>query len=218
LDKERGESYWNTLLDEQKESMSLFDLILLEDNVRITFEELFNFFFEERIIFREKLFIVVNTDDYTTPDDKLDIGENNVVGVIHEKNFLAIIDIIQQVCCIKSNDVLDDKNPVFKNEKARKLWERMLEAKKEEEKRKAKKMNINLTLPNIISTTAAKSTNLNIVSIWDVTLFQLYDTFNHLQNNDAHYINSVRVAVWGDEKKTFDPSLWYKNIFDKETD
>ena len=33
---------------------------------------------------------------------------------------------------------------------------------------------------------------------------------------DAIYsIEWTRVAVWGDEKNTFDPSRWYKNDFDK---
>ena len=29
-------------------------------------------------------------------------------------------------------------------------------------------------------------------------------------------MNTVRVAVWGDDKNQFDPSLWYKNNFDKQ--
>lgn len=72
-----------------------------------------------------------------------------------------------------------------------------------------------MTLPNVISSVAAKSLNLNIYNIWDITLFQLYDQFYRLQNNDAHSINSMRVAAWGDKKNTFDYALWHKNMFDK---
>ena len=86
---------------------------------------------------------------------------------------------------------------------------------KENEKKTRGKNNANLSIPNIISSVAAKSASLNINSIWDITLFQLYDQFNRLQNNDAYSINSMRVAAWGDEKKTFDYALWYKNMFDK---
>lgn len=92
----------------------------------------------------------------------------------------------------------------------------MLKAKEKENKRKAQKDFYNMSLPNIISATAAKNPGLNIINIWDATLFQLYDQFEKAQNDDAHYMNSVRVAVWGDEKNQFDPSLWYKNNFDKQ--
>ena len=29
-------------------------------------------------------------------------------------------------------------------------------------------------------------------------------------------MEKTRVAVWGDEKKTFNPAKWYKNEFDKK--
>jgi len=31
--------------------------------------------------------------------------------------------------------------------------------------------------------------------------------------NAIYEIDSTRVSVWGDEKKTFNASLWYKNHF-----
>ena len=42
------------------------------------------------------------------------------------------------------------------------------------------------------------------------------DAFNRLQRNTMYDIDSTRVSVWGDEKKTFDVSLWYKNEYDKK--
>ena len=144
------------------------------------------------------------------------LNKQNVKGMINPMTLADVLDILQQVCCIKSNDPLDDPKPKFKNEKARRLYERMLKANKKENKRKAQKDFYNMSLPNIISATAAKNPGLNIINIWDATLFQLYDQFEKAQNDDAHYMNSVRVAVWGDEKNQFDPSLWYKNNFDKQ--
>ena len=47
-----------------------------------------------------------------------------------------------------------------------------------------------------------------------MTVFQLYDSFNRLQQNKMYDIDSTRVSVWGDEKKTFDFGLWYKNNYD----
>ena len=45
-------------------------------------------------------------------------------------------------------------------------------------------------------------------------MFQLLDAFNRMQMNSMYEIESTRVSVWGDEKKTFDASLWYKNNYD----
>ena len=98
------------------------------------------------------------------------------------------------------------------------MYERMLKAKEERDRIEAKKNAKNFAIPNVISSVAAMSNNLNIVNIWDATLFQLFDQFNKLRTNDVHYINEVRVSVWGDEKKHFDPALWYKNLFEDNED
>ena len=104
----------------------------------------------------------------------------------------------------------------FKNDIAKKLYEQMQKANKEKEKQKNKKNDINLSLPNIISSVSSKHPSINLINIWELTIFQLLDCFNRLQNNTMHEIDSTRVSVWGDEKKTFDPSLWYKNYYDKK--
>ena len=92
--------------------------------------------------------------------------------------------------------------------------EKMLKAKKKEQE--TKKSDLNLTIPNIISSLANKHPSLNYVNIWDLTIFQLLDAFNRTQANSMYDIDSTRVSVWGDEKKTFDVSLWYKNNYDKK--
>ena len=33
--------------------------------------------------------------------------------------------------------------------------------------------------------------------------------------NKKYEMEAHSVSVWGDEKKQFDDSLWYKNIYDK---
>lgn len=209
-----GVEYWDSLSDEERAYMQLYDIVTTEEAVQKTFVDIFNFFFVERVVYQNGTFFLLNTTDKVTADSDIQLTPDILRGVIHEKTFPEVLDLLQQVCCIK-NEEIDDSNAVFKNEKAKKLWERMKKAKLTSQENA--KGNINLTLPNIISSVAAKSQNLNIVSVWDITLFQLYDQFSRLQNNDAHSINSMRVATWGDEKKKFDYSLWYKNMFDRKT-
>ena len=208
--------FWNSLSDEEKKQLSMYDLIQHEKFARAVYLELLNFYFLERVIYRDGFLIIIDTDDYKTPSDDIVLEDMNIISVLNEKTFYEVLDILQQMCCIKNDNPMDEVKPKFKNEKARRLYERMLKAKEKENKRKAQKDFYNMSLPNIISATAAKNPGLNIINIWDATLFQLYDQFEKAQNNDAHYMNSVRFAVWGDEKNQFDPSLWYKNNYDKQ--
>ena len=217
INKKQGEKVWQVLSDEQKQEISLFDVILVDDIVRYMYLEILNFFFIERVIFRDNVFLIIDTNDYDVLPEEIEITKDNIRGMITSNTILDVLDVLQQVCCIKSNDPMDEAKPKFKNAKAKRLYEKMLKAKDADNKKRELKDVLNLTLPNIISATAAKNSGLNIVNIWDATLFQLYDQFGKTQNDDAHYLNTVRVAVWGDEKDQFDPSLWYKNTYDKHT-
>lgn len=210
--------YWESLSDEQRDSITMWELITLEPDVVPGYLEMLNFFFVERVVFREGVFMVVDTDDYKTPDDELDINNSNLRGMLHHSLFLDVIDIIQQICSMKSGKDEEKKDLKFKNEKTRRMYEKMLKAKEERDRIEAKKNAKNFAIPNVISSVAAMSNNLNIVNIWDATLFQLFDQFNKLRTNDVHYINEVRVSVWGDEKRHFDPALWYKNLFEDNED
>ena len=217
INVEDGKIQWDTLSDELKNDCSIYDVLLIQKDVQQVYLDLLNFFFKERVVFMDNLFVLIKTDDYLTPPDELEINDDDICGVIHSENFLDVLDILQQVCCIKSDDPLDVVKPKFKNAKAKMLYDKMLKAREAEKKKEDMKNLYNFTLPNIISATAAKTPGLNIINIWDATLFQLYDQFGKIQNDDVHYINSVRVAVWGDEKNQFDPALWYKNNFNKQS-
>lgn len=207
------EEYWDNLSVEEQEAISLYDILLTDEHLRNTYLEIFNFFFVEKVIFMEDFFVFLNIDKHVADSD-IQVTEDILRGVVSKETFNDALDILQQVCFIKEDDTEDESKQQFKNEKARKLWRRMKAAEKKQ--KETSEHSADMTLPNLISSVAAKSLNLNIVNIWDITLFQLYDQFNRLQNNDAHSINSMRVATWGDEKKTFDYALWHKNMFDKK--
>ena len=73
-------------------------------------------------------------------------------------------------------------------------------------------VNKDLALGNIISVVANKHPSINILNIWELTIYQLWDTFNRLSNNNIYDISALSVAVWGDEKKQFNISDWFKRI------
>lgn len=206
-----GEAYWNSLTEEERDGITIYDIIKEDEQIRNTYVEIFNFFFVETVIYQEGFFILLKEN--TAIDKPDEIKREQVRGAIAKDNFSQVLGLLQQICCIYNDEEsLDDMK--FKNNLARKLMEKMLKAKKKEQE--SKKSDLNLTIPNIISSLANKHPSLNYLNIWDLTIFQLLDAFNRIQANSMYDIDSTRVSVWGDEKKTFDVSLWYKNNYDKK--
>ena len=204
-----GEAYWGSLTEEEQDKITIYDIIEEDEKIRSTYVEIFNFFFVETVIYQEGFFILLK-DEVANPEK---IKREQIRGAIAKDNFPQVMSLLQQICCIyNEEESLDDMK--FKNNLARKLMEKMLKAKKKEQE--TKKSDLNLTIPNIISSLANKHPSLNYVNIWDLTIFQLLDAFNRTQANSMYDIDSTRVSVWGDEKKTFDVSLWYKNNYDKK--
>ena len=206
---EEGRKYWNSLTETQKNNISLYHTVINDKQLLQTFVEIFNFFFLENVSFYEKSFILFDKDTQNADD----ISQNDIHGVIVEDNFTEILDLIQQICCISDEEeIIDDSK--FKNKRAKELYYKMKKAAKKE--RQNKKIDINFTLANIISAVSNKHPSLNFINIWNLTIFQLLDAFNRLQINTTYDIDATRVSVWGDEKKTFDAALWYKNEYERE--
>lgn len=201
-----GIEYWNSLTPIEQAKKNIYDILLNDKQLQDIYVELFNFFFVETVIFKEDLFVLLK--DYS--DEEL--LPENVSGVIHADTFSSVLNIIQQVCCIDEKESNEDLK--FKNNLAKKLYDKMLDAQKKEQKKK--KQDINMTIPNIISSVSVKHQSLNYSNIWDLTIFQLLDNFNRLQVNAMYDIDALRVSVWGDEKKTFNAALWYKNHYNSK--
>ena len=212
-DNMRIREFWKIIDEDQQNELTMYDIALLDEYARMAYQDIFNFFFVEDVVFNKGVFLVLyKNDGIESLSD-----ESNIRGIISPTNFFEIINIIKQVCCIDIDEIFEEKKPKFKNAKAKKLYDKMLKATQAQKEKQMKKDAINLTLPNIISATANKCFGLNIINIWDATLFQLYDQFNKAYLNDTHYINSVHIAVWGDEKNEFDSSLWYTNTFNQKS-
>ena len=45
-----------------------------------------------------------------------------------------------------------------------------------------------------------------------MTVYQLWDTFARLRNNEIYASGRTSVSVWGDKENKFDYNLWFKNI------
>ena len=203
-----GASQWEALTDDEKGEINLYDILSESDALAEAYREMFDFFFIEPVIFKEGFFIILNKDI----ENEEDVSAEDIQGVISGETFQQVLNILQQICCVYE-EKQDPEELRFKNKLAKQLYEKMQKAKRAENKNK--KADINFSLPNIVSAVSNKHPTISPITVWDLTVFQLLDAFNRMQANTIYDIDSTRVSVWGDEKKVFDVSLWYKNEYEK---
>lgn len=188
---------------EEKQQIQIFDLLVNDSNMLPVLKDLLTFFFDDLVQydFDHKAFLLF---DGTKGED----GNFILTGVIKSEIWLDLCDLILQM------NYVSHKTEDFskaKNKKGLKLLERMMALRKKNKPQKVEH-DPNMELGNIISSVAAKSPNLNILNIWDITIYQLWDLFTRLQINTFYDIQSTSVSVWGDKEKKFDSNGWYKNI------
>lgn len=198
----RIRSEYMNLDEKSKEDISIYNIMVFDKFLIDSLLCTLNFFFEDEIIYdtKNRVFILFND----TVDDN---NRKTPTGMIHENNYNEIIDIIlQRVNVDKKKD--EHKNLKVKNKTAERLLKKMKKAKKEAEKKEDKKMEIG----NLISSISAHSKTLNILNIWDLTIFQLYDQFTRMRYEDSYVMNSTSVSVWGDKENKFDDTIWFSII------
>ena len=198
---EEEQKYWESLSEAQKDEIELYDIIITDNQLIEMYTNIFDFFFFEKVIFVNDIFILLNENIVYTEE----ITDEKIKGIINKSTFNIVLNILQQICCIAEKE---DKKIKFKNKIAQKLFEKM----KQKDKKQDIKDKDKLTLPNIISAVSNKHPTISPITVWNMTLFQLYDSFNRLQINEIYQINKRKVSVWGDKENTFDISMWYKNI------
>lgn len=203
--KQNGSDYWESLTTEQRKEITLYNIIKKDKTIQDIYVELLNFFCMETILYKNGYFVVLKIQK----EKEDDADSYDVQGAIAEDKFCQILSILRQICCIDEKENTD--NLKYKNNLAKKLLQRM----KANQKKEKTKSDINMTIPNIISAVSSKHPSLNYSNIWNLTIFQLLDAFSRIQVNSMYEIDSTRVSVWGDEKKTFDHTLWFKNEYDK---
>lgn len=208
-DDER-KAIWDSMPKDEQNKISIFQIMETDEVIRELYLMLFNYFFEEKVEYKSGVFVVFKNRDV----DLSSITKDDIQGIITKELFPDILDILKQLCGMTSgnNEFADLSTKKFKNEKARKMAEKMqLAAIQESEQKKA---NPNLALPNIISKVCARHPSINYTNVWDLTLYELMDNFTAIQNNEMFDILKTSVSVWGDEKKRFNGDGWYKNQFD----
>lgn len=180
-------------LDNDK--LNIFDTMTLVEMSRELLQKSLSFFICEKLEWspKESGFITKNE-------------QGNNVGVVNRDNFDDLRDAVLQLNYIGLGK---SAKPVrFNSKKTEKLWKMSQQYLKEESKKKTEDKT--MSLGNIISKLCASSTSYNLLNIYDLTIFQLYDQF--FQYGYLRVMNLNEMAFSNHGGKDFDIQAWLKPI------
>ena len=184
---------YGRLSDEEKSELDMFDFWTANEQSADLLKKVLNFFIKEEVVYsgQDRCFLIQN-------------GNGNI-GVITRDSYPQVRDIICQRVCIRPGQE-EDLSKV-KNKKALEIAKKLQKGRSQ--KKKQEKADKNMELGNIISAVANRSPSLNILNIWDLTVYQLWDCFSRISNNNIYDIQARGVAAWGNKDNHFDATAWY---------
>jgi hypothetical protein len=168
----------------KQHNLTMFDIYRDNPYERQLFIEALSFFIDGEIVFKNGEFLINNTN------------------IINKEIYQKILEIIAEINCLKVNK----QQEIYANEKARKIAEKIQQAK---QKRSNVQSKDSVSLADIISAVASRKESLNLLNIWDLTIYQLYDHYNRLIVEDEFDIHAMNYAYWGGEFKT---KHWSKQL------
>ena len=160
----------------KQHNLTMFDIYRDNPYERQFFIEALSFFIDGEIEFKNGEFLINNTN------------------IINKEIYQKILEIIAEINCLKVNK----QQETYANEKARKIAEKIQQAK---QKRSSVQSKDSISLADIISAVASRKESLNLLNIWDLTIYQLYDHYNRLIAEDEFDIHAMNYAYWGGEFK-----------------
>lgn len=183
-------------LDKAKD-LSTFGIITLLDVAQALYCEVIGFFADENVEWDAEQKCFVTSDKNT----------NEPFGVINGENFDEVRDMILQLNYINLGQ--NARPSKFDTPQTKALWERVQGYLKQQsaQQPKDKKM----TLGNIISKLCAVSIGYNLLNIYELTVFQLYDQFFQYGYLRATNLNDMIFSNHGG--KNFDINEWLKPLF-----
>jgi hypothetical protein len=152
-----------------------------------------------------KLFFRVEKVYYSSEHHLLYLEYNGVTSsahVIDRDNYERVKEIVGFVSCRNdpSADVDDDENPA--DERAAAIQAKIRESREiiREAKRNSGEDG-GLSMFDIISAVSTRSNCLNKITVWDLTLYQLFDEFKRLQSVDQYETGILAMLQIGDKAK-----------------
>ena len=193
---QRQEAY-DIMTEEEKALLNTYELLVEDQNLCPCVEKMLNFFLVNHVKYdsQYKAFLLYQEED-TKP-----------CGIIQKELWPQLCNVILQRNYIRPKE--KDFSHI-KSKRALAIMEKLRKGRANKEINT--KADMNMEIGNIISAVANKSGSLNIINIWDITIYQLWDAFYRLCNNSIYHIQAMSVAAYGDKDHHFDSDLWYKNL------
>ncbi|HPE08183.1 MAG TPA: hypothetical protein PLT28_00425 [Saprospiraceae bacterium] len=177
----------------------IFVLLIQEETMRKMLVESLSFFVKEKLEFDKEVQGIWALD------------EDVPIGLINAKSFPFVRSAIIRLSYLE--DTESAKSVLkFRNSKASRIFNQIQEGRAQTQKNN--KATQNLDIANLISAVSAKHPSYNLLNIWGLTVYQLYDQFYRISRNVAFDINSTRWSVWGEDE--FDLSVWYQKLKEGE--
>ena len=104
LANEELKKEFNSLDDDKRSSITMFDIVALDEQLSKTFLDMFNFFFVEKVVFEDGIFVLLDPQS----EDR-EITKETFRGDIIKEIFDQVLDIIQQICCIHEDTYEEDE-------------------------------------------------------------------------------------------------------------
>lgn len=183
----------------ERESFTPYNLLTLFEEYRELLGELLGLFLAEEVRYDEDASRFVTL----APD-------GTAAGRVDNENYPQVQRAILRLNCLSAQEPSAQN---FKSGRARAVYEKILEGRKRQAK--CLKPDDSLSLPNLVSAVACQHASYNLLNIWDLTVYQLYDQFARLNRKHQLDVSSLRWAAWG--KDSFDFSLWYQAPEQKQT-
>ena len=186
-------------------SGSVYDLIFTVPQLLELVRQALAFFIYEEIIgdSNSRYFIV-----YQKVLDDAGEEKYTIVGRITEDNYDAVRACILRTQYISLDDL--DINVSFSSEKAESSWERIQKYLAEQNKGE-KESDSNMSMGNIISKVCAIHPSINYLNVYNLTVFQLYDTF--FQMSYMRSIDFTEAIVTNHGSETFEYEKWLEPVF-----
>ncbi|MCK9577531.1 MAG: hypothetical protein M0R51_16625 [Clostridia bacterium] len=192
---ENIEDYFKDIPDELKEIIPFDVFIRSDSDILNEFTNAIKFFFKE-----DKIKILGG-------DIQSTIFPENKNKLINRDNWLQYCKVVNiQNCVNKTLD--DDYNP--KSSKAREIAEKLRKAREKINKIKSKN-NEQLDFSDLISCLATNGNNLNLLNIFNLTMYQFNDQFKRMQMFEEYDIN-IRSLLAGADKDKIDLKHWISKI------
>lgn len=196
--------WYQSLSEDQTLSLTMMDLIPTETPLQQYFSQIFTFFFVEQVVWdpARHLFLVFQ-------ENFQEKGKNPVVtGCIRKEDFPLVCSVILQRCCISQPEAAMDPAKIS-NKRALQILKKLQKGRLSQSR--SNRHDPDMELPNLISAIVSVNHSLNYSTIWDLTVYQLYDLFQREQNNVYFRIQQMSVAAWGNSKHTFQGTEWFKS-------